>query len=117
MGNKSKRHRRSRSRSRERNKSFLLERFSRIENLVMSDRVGDFNLNRSKSKDDNIHNLYEEIPCLGVTSEAVRNAVSGANPGAYASAVVYQNLQPNQNLLGFQVVLFQLGVNIRWKPM
>ncbi|KAL5237797.1 hypothetical protein ACI65C_005207 [Semiaphis heraclei] len=37
--------------------------------------------------DDTIHNLYEEIPCLGVLSEAVRAAISNANPGPYDSLV------------------------------
>lgn len=52
--------------------------------------------------DDSIHNLYEEIPCLGVTSEAVRNSISNANPGPYQSQVTYEGHQPNANLLGFR---------------
>lgn len=52
--------------------------------------------------DDMIHNLYEEIPCLGVTSEAVRSSISNADPGPYQSAVTFGGLQPNSNLLGFR---------------
>jgi len=35
-------------------------------------------------------------------SEAVRAAISNANPGPYQSQVQYQGLQPNRNLLGFR---------------
>ncbi|CAI6374925.1 unnamed protein product [Macrosiphum euphorbiae] len=52
--------------------------------------------------DDNIHNLYEEIPCLGVLTEAVRASIGNAGPGNYQSAVSYRGLQPNRNLLGFR---------------
>lgn len=48
------------------------------------------------------HNLYEEIPCLGVTSEAVRQSVSNAAPGPYVSSLAGDNIEPNQNLLGFR---------------
>jgi len=51
---------------------------------------------------DSIHNLYEEIPCLGVLADAIMNSVSNAGPGVYASRVTYQGHQPNQNLLGFR---------------
>lgn len=51
---------------------------------------------------DSIHNLYEEIPCLGVMSEAIRAAKRNAPPGPYQSAITYQGLQPNRNLLGFK---------------
>lgn len=37
--------------------------------------------------DVDIHNLYEEIPCLGVLSEAVKAAISNAPPGPYQSNV------------------------------
>ncbi|KAG5870970.1 hypothetical protein JTB14_006697 [Gonioctena quinquepunctata] len=35
--------------------------------------------------DNYIHIFYEEIPCLGVTAEAVRRSISDAPVGAYAS--------------------------------
>lgn len=52
--------------------------------------------------DNTLHNLYEELPCLGVTSEAVCNAISNAPPGPYQSNVTFEGLQPNSNLLGFR---------------
>lgn len=53
--------------------------------------------------DDSLHNLYEEIPCLGVLSEAIMHAISDDEPGhPYRSIVTYQGLQPNQNLIGFR---------------
>lgn len=52
--------------------------------------------------DNSVHNLYEELPCLGVMSEAVRAAISNAPTGPYQSAVTYRGLQPNRNLLGFR---------------
>lgn len=51
--------------------------------------------------DDDVHNLYEEIPCLGVLGEAVRVATGNHQPGPYASLVQFQGQQPNDNLLGF----------------
>lgn len=45
---------------------------------------------------DDTHNLYEELPCLGVLSEAIRNQA----PGPYASSLTTQELTANQNLLG-----------------
>lgn len=52
--------------------------------------------------DDNIHNLYEELPCLGVTAEAIQKAVSDDPPGVYETVINYEGRQPNQNLLGFK---------------
>lgn len=52
--------------------------------------------------DDTVHNLYEEIPCLGVLATAVRAAISNALPGVYPSPLTYDGLQPNRNLLGFR---------------
>jgi len=52
--------------------------------------------------DDTLHNLYEEIPCLGVLSEAIMHAMSNEKPGPYQSVVTYEGLQPNQNLIGFK---------------
>lgn len=49
-----------------------------------------------------IHNLYEEIPCLGVLSEAVRHSVSNENPGPYPSSLATAELEPNQNLLSYR---------------
>lgn len=51
------------------------------------------------------HNLYEEIPCLGVLSEAVRQAVSNAQPGPYQSSLQQADLVPNGNLLGYYNLL------------
>jgi hypothetical protein len=51
---------------------------------------------------DLVHNLYEEIPCLGVLSYATSQAISDNPPGPYVSLVAYQNTQPTQNLLGFK---------------
>lgn len=50
------------------------------------------------------HNLYEEIPCLGVLSEAVRAAISDLPPGPYQSSLALpaNAVVPNSNLLGFQ---------------
>lgn len=50
----------------------------------------------------NNHNLYEEIPCLGVVSEALRQSISDAAPGAYASAIALPDQPCNGNLLGFR---------------
>lgn len=52
--------------------------------------------------DNTIHNLYEEIPCLGVTAEAVQASLSNNPPGPYVSHVTYRGQQPNANLLGFR---------------
>lgn len=55
--------------------------------------------------DDSLHNLYEEIPCLGVLSEAIMHAISDDESGRhYRSVVTYQSLQPNENLLGFKLL-------------
>lgn len=48
------------------------------------------------------HNLYEEIPCLGVLSEAVQASLGNNPPGPYVSNVTYRGHQPNSNLLGFR---------------
>ncbi|XP_072758698.1 uncharacterized protein [Anoplolepis gracilipes] len=48
------------------------------------------------------HNMYEEIPCLGVLSEAVRQTVSNAPPGPYQSTLQTPGVVPNANLLGFK---------------
>lgn len=52
--------------------------------------------------DDTLHNLYEEIPCLGVLAYAVRQSVSNANAGPYQSPLTYDGQQPTENLLGFR---------------
>lgn len=52
--------------------------------------------------DDNLHNLYEELPCLGVAAKAVQKAVSDEVPGHYDTVVTFEGRQPNHNLLGFQ---------------
>lgn len=48
------------------------------------------------------HNLYEEIPCLGVMAEAVRQTVSNTPPGRYVSSLDTPNVPVNSNLLGFE---------------
>lgn len=52
--------------------------------------------------DNTIHNLYEEVPCLGVLAEAIRNSIGNGPPGLYESNVTYNGRQPGPNLLGFQ---------------
>ncbi|EGI69090.1 hypothetical protein G5I_02262 [Acromyrmex echinatior] len=47
------------------------------------------------------HNLYEEIPCLGVLSEAVRQSISDTLPGPYASSLNTDELTMTENLLGY----------------
>jgi len=52
--------------------------------------------------DNNIHNLYEEIPCLGVLAEGIRNLIGNGAPGPYDSNITYEGRQPGPNLLGFR---------------
>ncbi|KAG8234315.1 hypothetical protein J437_LFUL013055 [Ladona fulva] len=52
--------------------------------------------------DNSIHNLYEEIPCLGVTSYAVMRSISNDPPGPYNSLLTFQDQQPTNRLLGFR---------------
>ncbi|KYQ48358.1 hypothetical protein ALC60_12687 [Trachymyrmex zeteki] len=47
------------------------------------------------------HNLYEELPCLGVLSEAVRRSISDTPPGPYASSLNTDELTMTENLLGY----------------
>lgn len=56
---------------------------------------------------DLLHTLYEEIPCLGVTSEAVRRSISNDPPGVYQSNVTFDGQQPTANLLGFRPLGFR----------
>ncbi|XP_030758050.1 uncharacterized protein LOC115883781 [Sitophilus oryzae] len=52
---------------------------------------------------NDLHNLYEEIPCLGVMAEAVRQAISDAPAGPYQSALNINADNPvNGNLLGYK---------------
>lgn len=51
--------------------------------------------------DVNNHNIYEEIPSLGVCAEALRQALSDAQPGPYQSSIVAEPLNANNNLPGF----------------
>ncbi|KAG5875756.1 hypothetical protein JTB14_022465 [Gonioctena quinquepunctata] len=48
------------------------------------------------------HNLYEEIPCMGVLAEAVRASISDADPGLYPSELSQPDAVVNRNLLGFR---------------
>lgn len=52
--------------------------------------------------DNNIHNLYEEMPCLGVLVDAVQASLSNNPPGPYISHVTYRGQQPNANLIDFR---------------
>lgn len=52
--------------------------------------------------DNSRHNLYEEIPCLGVYAYGVRQSLSNLAPGNYASTVTFNGQQPNGNLLGYR---------------
>lgn len=54
--------------------------------------------------DNTVHNLYEEIPCLGVLAEAVQQSLSNNPPGPYVSHVTYRGQQTNSNLLGFRPI-------------
>lgn len=45
------------------------------------------------------HNLYEEIPSLGVLAEGIRMALSNADPGPYVSSL---SDRANYNLLGYK---------------
>lgn len=47
------------------------------------------------------HNIYEEVPALGVCAEAIRRAVSNVQPGPYQSSIVALPLNANTNLPGF----------------
>ncbi|KAL1492424.1 hypothetical protein ABEB36_010676 [Hypothenemus hampei] len=42
------------------------------------------------------HNLYEEIPCLGVLAYAVRQSVSNTNAGPYQSTITYDGYRRNE---------------------
>lgn len=60
--------------------------------------------------DPHVHNLYEEIPCLGVLAEAVRNSISDAQPGRYASSLdIDAQNRVNNNLLGFRPLGIRRG--------
>ncbi|KAF6198426.1 hypothetical protein GE061_008174 [Apolygus lucorum] len=55
------------------------------------------------------HNLYEEIPCLGVAAEAVRRSLTNDEPGHYQSALTTQDLIANENLLGYEDLSLRLA--------
>lgn len=48
------------------------------------------------------HNLYEEIPCLGVMADAICNALSAAEQGPYNSRLTTGDFRANANLPGFR---------------
>jgi hypothetical protein len=57
---------------------------------------------------ENTHTLYEEIPNLGVLGEALRQAISGANPGRYDSVLRLDDRNiPNSNLLGYEPLTYR----------
>ncbi|CAG9822197.1 unnamed protein product [Phaedon cochleariae] len=59
-------------------------------------------VNPGRNVNNQRHNLYEEIPCMGVLAEAIRQSLSNAGPGRYQSNVTFNGQQPNRNLLGFR---------------
>lgn len=48
------------------------------------------------------HNNYEEYPSLGVLAEGIRQALSAAAPGVYASSIAPGEIFANANLQGFR---------------
>lgn len=54
-----------------------------------------------------LHNLYEEIPCMGVVAAAVRATISDVPLGAYPSAVTRNGQQPSANLFGFKPLILR----------
>lgn len=54
-----------------------------------------------------LHNLFEEIPCLGVTAEAIRASISDNQPGTYVSELTYGHQQPTANLIGFRPLAYR----------
>lgn len=63
--------------------------------------------NFADEEDPLLHNLYEEIPCIGVLGAAVMVSLSHQNPGAYNSLVVFNDQQTTANLLGFRPLAFR----------
>lgn len=68
-----------------------------------SHRIGDFG-GYYGPLDAATHNMYEEIPCLGVVAENLRHALSDADPGPYQSVLQTEQLVPNANLLGIRII-------------
>lgn len=64
--------------------------------------VGGYHGSYGPHAPDTLHTLYEEIPCLGVLSYAVQQAISAHPPGAYQSTLTYNGQQPKRTLLGFR---------------
>lgn len=50
------------------------------------------------------HNLYEEVPCLGVMAEALRAFCTDTDPGPYPSNLSTNDRVVNQNLLGYDII-------------
>lgn len=48
--------------------------------------------------------MYEKIPCSGVEAEGIQYALSEDPPGPYESSIIYENRQPNNNLIGFKAL-------------
>lgn len=50
---------------------------------------------------EDTHNLYEEIPCLGVVSETLQHALGDAAAGNYHSVLEFDGQAVNRNLQGY----------------
>lgn len=61
------------------------------------------------ANNNNINTLYEEIPCLGVTAEALCQSLNLAQaPGTrYASAMTINNRPVSDNLLGYRALSYR----------
>lgn len=83
----------------------LYPKFPPLSSEVIQDKPGFFGQLLSPGEegaDDNLHNLYEELPCIGVLAEAIQVAVMDDEPGEYETVLTYEGRQPNANLLGFR---------------
>lgn len=58
------------------------------------------------SSNAQLHNLYCEIPCPGVSITAILHLLASEEPGPYQSVVTYNDKQPNVNLLAFHPISF-----------
>lgn len=76
----------------------LIPTFPTLPTTVIEGRGGYYG---AINLDDQTHNLYEEIPTLGVVVEALQAALGDAVPGPYQSSLNIGNIAVNQNLLGY----------------
>lgn len=83
----------------------LYPKFPPLPTTVLQDKPGFYGPMLppgTQGADDMLHNLYEEIPCIGVQAEAIQAAIMDQEPGIYPSVVTDEDYQPNANLLGFR---------------